>query len=281
MRNQHKPELASQAQARAEQAVPRQARPSGGIRIPPCAVVPDPEEQTLRLCVLTSRANTPIAKVPSILVDRSYWQTVSSVMGPIRARRRKLRMVAVGAFLCGLASLPLAKELTRRMAEPATAPMPASSAVKHAQPSLPMQTTTAPQAAAPQAEPPQRAQLSSQDALRHVRDAQELMEAGHMHDARNRLTEVLRDRAGYPPALAAMATLELENAQAKAALRWARLAVRAQPSSVENWDLLGRALTVAGLHADSQRAHAHATELYLQRGRARDSSLTKLTQRAE
>jgi len=263
MLDQHTLQQTVEPQALMELAVPREARSSGPIRICSDADAPDPEEQTLRLSLQISRANAPVANLPSMLVDTYYLQTVSSVMDRIRARRRQLSMAAAGAFFCGLLTMPLTTDLMRRLAEPATAPVPASSVLKKEEPAP--RTPSAPMAAAPQAEPPHRTHLAPREAARQVHDARDLLESGRVREARQLLNEVLKLRSGFPPALAAMAELEIENGEPVAALRWARLATRALPSSIANWDLLGRACTAAGLHAESASAHAHATELYLRR----------------
>lgn len=241
-----------------ELAEPREARSSGAIRI---ATDPDPsgaEDHTLRLGLQLSRPNAPVPRVPSIVVDASYMQAVSAFTSRIRARRLRLTLVAACAFLCGALALPLTVELARRMDTPVTA----TSTGNHVGVSL-LQTPRIPMSAAPDAEPPRRIRMDQREAGRHVHTAQDLRKAGRLLDARRLLIDVLKDRPGYPPALAAMAELELDRDEAASAARWARLAVRALPRSVENWQLLDRACALAGLDAESARAHERVTELYL------------------
>ena len=259
MRHQYKPQQPKEPQELADLAQPREARPSGAIRIAPDADVPGEDEQTLRLSVPITRANAPVPVVPSILVDAYYLQAVSSVAARMRARRRNLTLAAACAFLCGALAVPLATDLVRRMAAPATA----TNVAKNVGTSL--RTPPMPMSASPDSERPHRTRMDQRDAARHVHGAQELRRAGRVQDARRLLADVLKDRSGYPPALAAMAELELDRDQAVLAVRWARLAVRALPSSIESWDLLGRAYTAAGRHTESARAHAHGTELYMLR----------------
>lgn len=258
MRQQHELQQPKEPQALAELAKPCEARPSGAIRIAPDADAPGADEHTLRLSLGISRRNAPVPVTPSILVDASYMQAVSSVAARIRARRRSLTLAAACAFLCGTLSVPLASELVRRMA----APVSATHVVKNVGASS--RTPSMPMSASPEAAPPHRTRMDQRDAAKHVHHAQELRKAGRVRDARRLLLEVLKDRPGHPPGLAAMAELELERGQAVVAVRWARFAVRALPRSVENWELLGRACAVAGLHAESARAHARATQLSTQ-----------------
>ena len=116
---------------------------------------------------------------------------------------------------------------------------------------------------APTSQRPHDTRMDQQAAANHVFAAQELRRTGHAEDARLLLTKVLKDRPGYPPALAALAELELDRGQAMRAVRWARLAVRALPRSIENWRLLDRACAAAGLYTESDHAHEQMTELYL------------------
>ncbi len=241
----------------AELAKPREARASGAFRVSD-ADVPGPDEHTLRLGFRISRPNAPVPVLPSILVDASYAQAVSSVADRMRGRSRSLTFAAAGAFLgCALALLTVQTvERVRRTDAPATA----TTVVKTVGASL--RTPLVPMSVSPAAEPPHRTLMDQQDAARHVHGAEQLRRAGSVRDARRLLTDVLKDRSGYPPALAAMAELELDSGQAAAAVRWARLAVRALPWSVKNWELLGRACSVAGLNAESAGAYARATLLH-------------------
>ncbi len=229
-----------------ELAKPREALPSGALR------VASPEElrqaNDPRSGHRISRPNAPVRALPSILVDASYLQAVSSVRARMRARRRILALTAIGAFLCGIVALPLPAELARREA----AAVSASDVVKNVGASLGVPRK--PVSAAPDSAPPHRTRMDQSEAARHVHDAQELRRAGQVREAWHLLTEVLRDRPGYPPGLAAMAELKLDCGQAAASLRWARLAVRALPSSVENRKLLSRARAAAGLRAESTHA---------------------------
>ncbi len=251
----------------AELGEPREARPSGALRVAAYdADVPGPDDLTLRLGFRISRPNAPVPVWPSMLVDSAYLQAVSSVANRTRARRRSLALAAACSFLCGALALPLTSELVRRMTAPVTAsvtaPATATSALTNVGASL--RTPPMPRSASPDSEPPHhRTRMDLRDAAAHVHSAQELRSAGRVRDARRLLIDVLDDRSGYPPALAAMAELELEGGQAVAAVRWARFAVRALPGSAENWALLSRACTAAGLHAESTRAQARALLLSL------------------
>jgi hypothetical protein len=92
--------------------------------------------------------------------------------------------------------------------------------------------------------------MDRREAAKHVQDARAMQKLGRLGEARRILAEVLKDRSGYPPGLAAMAELELERGQATAAVRWARLAVRARPSSIESRELLRRARAAANTHSE-------------------------------
>lgn len=254
MRRPYEPQ---QPQEPHELAEPREARSSGAIRIASDAEVPQADGHTLRSGLRLARPNGSVPLVPSILVDASYLQAVSSVVKRRRARRTILTLAAACAFVCGTLASPLALELVGERAAPAAA----TSRVKNVPTSL--QTRPIPSSAAPLAEPPRRTRINQREAARRVHHAQELQQEGRMLDARRVLTDVLKDRPGYPPGLAAMAELELERDEAASAAHWARLAVRALPRSIENWQLLDRACTRAGLEAESARAHERATELYL------------------
>jgi hypothetical protein len=197
-----------------------------------------------------SRSNAPVRALPSILVDASYLQDVSTARARMRARRRILALTAVGAFLCGVVALPLSDDLTRREASP----LSASDVIENVGASL--GAPRKPVSAAPDSAPPHGTRMDRSDAAKYVHDAQELRKAGQVREAWHLLTEVLRDRPGYPPGLAAMAELKLDCGQANASVRWARLAVRALPSSAENRKLLRRARAAAGLLAESTHAHS-------------------------
>ncbi len=225
MRHLYEPQHPKKPQELAELAEPREARPSGAIRMTADAGLPGENDHTLRFGFQISRPNAPVPITPSILVDASYLQAVSSVVDRIHARRRKLALAATCAFLCGALTLPLTAELVRRMAAPVTAPAYATSVTKNVGTS--MRTPLVPNSASSDSEPPRPTRMDQRDAARLVRGAQELRRAGRVRDAWRLLADVLQDRSGYPPGLAAMAELELDRGRAVAGVRWARLAVSA------------------------------------------------------
>jgi len=247
MRHKRKSRQPHELQAQAE---PREARPSGATRITPDVHAASHAEQTVWLSLPITRRNAPLAKVPSIVVDASYLQAVAAERARVNARRSKLALVAVGAFLCGSLSVPLALKLVRPVARLATTTHQAKVGAAPP-PSLPVSAT-------PQSEPPQRAVIvmDLRNASRYVRAAEALRQAGRVEEARPVLERVLSARPGHPASLAAMAALELDSGNPALAVHWAQLAVRSLPSSIKYGELLSRASAAASVHAESSAVGA-------------------------
>ncbi len=206
-----------------------------------------------------SRPNAPPQVLPSIVVDASYLEAAWSIhtarkRSPAAWRRRMIAVTAV-ASLCGALAGSLVPEETEPES-PTVTRMPVTVTVGAA--------TLTPQAPAPaslDSVPGQGERMTQRAAAALVHRAGALRRVGETASSRDLLTDVLKQRPGYPPAFAAMAGLELQLGHATAGVRWARHAVRALPRSFENWQLLSQAYTFAGLHAESSRAHARATLL--------------------